>query len=319
MAIDYTLVTFAEALAMRAAHNRNPPTETPWRATIHNEGHRDQAWVLDAPAANTYSLAWLYDVENGAGDEARYIVAAVNEHGRLVETVIAQAAEIERLTAECAVARKDVDEAETLVSKQSALLTGVANALRGDPPPLASHGHHDLPERASAAVAERDRLQRVCDEALPREAIPCPQCKAPHVEGPRFDNPALDGRTRPHHSHRCYHCTHVWDSGRWSFGVAPEAATASVGAFTSVWYWGQSGGAGKPHVMSYRHMPHDASDAYVQPVRLLPELLERANVRDGDEFTVTVQKTGRRPFGDRRYVWTAEGEYAREPAENAAR
>jgi len=69
--------------------------------------------------------------------------------------------------------------------------------------------------------AERDRLQRACDEALPREAIFCPACGARHIEGPRHDNPSVDGRKRPHHTHRCGGCGHVWDSGRWSFGVAP--------------------------------------------------------------------------------------------------
>ncbi len=75
--------------------------------------------------------------------------------------------------------------------------------------------------------AERDRLQRACDEGLPREVILCPNCKLKHVEGPRHDNPALDGRTRPHHTHRCYHCGHVWDAGRWSFGVEEATGIAA--------------------------------------------------------------------------------------------
>lgn len=77
--------------------------------------------------------------------------------------------------------------------------------------------------RVSVATltAERDRLQRACNEGLPREVIQCPDCEKPHIEGPRHDDPSIDGRTRPHHTHRCYHCGHIWDSGRWSFGVAP--------------------------------------------------------------------------------------------------
>ncbi len=66
---------------------------------------------------------------------------------------------------------------------------------------------------------ELERFQRVCDEALPREYIECPECGKPHIEGARFDKPEIDGRKRPHHTHRCYHCEHVWDSGRWSFGA----------------------------------------------------------------------------------------------------
>ena len=73
---------------------------------------------------------------------------------------------------------------------------------------------------------ERERLQRACDEGLPRERIDCPACGLAHVEGPRHDDPSIDGRTRPHHTHRCYHCGHVWDAGRWSFGVAEGEETA---------------------------------------------------------------------------------------------
>lgn len=87
----------------------------------------------------------------------------------------------------------------------------------------------DAHRERDEARAERDRLQRACDEGLPREYLECPACHAQHIEGPRHDNPALDGRTRSHHTHRCYHCGHVWDAGRWSFGAdvpkpAPDSA-----------------------------------------------------------------------------------------------
>ena len=44
---------------------------------------------------------------------------------------------------------------EVILARQDDILTRVANALRGDPPPLTSWGHHDLPERAARAVANR--------------------------------------------------------------------------------------------------------------------------------------------------------------------
>ena len=47
----------------------------------------------------------------------------------------------------------EVDRLDALLARQHAILTGVANALRGDPGPLASHSHHDLAERAAAMVA----------------------------------------------------------------------------------------------------------------------------------------------------------------------
>ena len=49
--------------------------------------------------------------------------------------------------------REEVDYLDALLARQHAILTGVANALRGDPGPLASHSHHDLAERAAAMVA----------------------------------------------------------------------------------------------------------------------------------------------------------------------
>ena len=67
--------------------------------------------------------------------------------------------------------------------------------------------------------ADLARAQRVFDEGLPRERILCPACGKPHVEGPRHDDPKIDGRTRPHHEHRCYHCGNVWDEKRWTFGA----------------------------------------------------------------------------------------------------
>ena len=50
----------------------------------------------------------------------------------------------------------ELDELHALVAAQAAILTGVANALRGPPGPLASHSHHDLAERAATVVRERD-------------------------------------------------------------------------------------------------------------------------------------------------------------------
>lgn len=58
------------------------------------------------------------------------------------------------------------------VDRQRAILTGVANAFRGDPGPLASHGHHDLAERATGLVSGaremRDAIREwfIAEEAL---------------------------------------------------------------------------------------------------------------------------------------------------------
>lgn len=75
---------------------------------------------------------------------------------------------------------------------------------------------------------ENERLTRACVEGLPREVLHCPACGAQHIEGPRHDDPTLDGRVRPHHTHRCYGCGHVWDAGRWSYGDTEASIAAPL-------------------------------------------------------------------------------------------
>lgn len=74
-------------------------------------------------------------------------------------------AERESVVAELDRARDETDYLDALLARQHAILTGVANALRGDPGPLASHSHHDLAERAAAAVAEVARLRALLEVA----------------------------------------------------------------------------------------------------------------------------------------------------------
>lgn len=50
----------------------------------------------------------------------------------------------------------EAEEYHQLTTRQGDLLTGVANALRGDPPPLTWWDHSDLPTRAAAMKASRD-------------------------------------------------------------------------------------------------------------------------------------------------------------------
>jgi len=45
-----------------------------------------------------------------------------------------------------------------LCVKQAKILTGVANALRGDPPDLHHWSHHDLAQRVGDVIAENKRL-----------------------------------------------------------------------------------------------------------------------------------------------------------------
>lgn len=79
---------------------------------------------------------------------------------------------------------------------------------------------------SEAVQKEVERAMRVFAEALPREVILCPKCGLPHVDGASGEAFAH----RPHHTHRCEHCTHVWPTTRWSFGIAPPPAPAPVEA-----------------------------------------------------------------------------------------
>jgi len=97
----------------------------------------------------------------------------------------------------------DADEVaylDALLARQRAILTGVANALRGDPGPLASHSHHDLAERAAAVVAalavatrsleaaSGERLT-TCDELarLSREVVTLRAAYAQDLDGLRAE------------------------------------------------------------------------------------------------------------------------------------
>lgn len=52
---------------------------------------------------------------------------------------------------------------EALSNRQGHLLTATVNVLRGDPPPLTSWSHHDIPELAADLVAEAESLRPLRD------------------------------------------------------------------------------------------------------------------------------------------------------------
>jgi hypothetical protein len=54
--------------------------------------------------------------------------------------------------------RAEIEEGDALRERMADLLTGTANALKGDPPPLTWHDWSDLPavaKKAAAAAAEK--------------------------------------------------------------------------------------------------------------------------------------------------------------------
>lgn len=71
----------------------------------------------------------------------------------VIEAVRVLCDEVERLRAEVA-------ESDELREKMADILSRTAVALRGPEPPLTRWGWHDLPERAAAAIAAIDVMQR---------------------------------------------------------------------------------------------------------------------------------------------------------------
>lgn len=54
---------------------------------------------------------------------------------------------------------EETDEYDRILGRQAELLTGVANALKGQPPELVMHDWSDLPSVAAAIAAERNQLR----------------------------------------------------------------------------------------------------------------------------------------------------------------
>ena len=54
--------------------------------------------------------------------------------------------------------QEEVEEYDAILRRQGDLLTRTVNALRGNPPPLTSWSHHDIPELAAEKVSEVARL-----------------------------------------------------------------------------------------------------------------------------------------------------------------
>lgn len=51
----------------------------------------------------------------------------------------------------------EADEYDQVLSRTNEILTGVANALNGPPPPLTTWSHHDLAEKAAALDAHLEQ------------------------------------------------------------------------------------------------------------------------------------------------------------------
>ena len=76
-----------------------------------------------------------------------------------------EATELVQLRAELAECRREMDLTDSTINKMADLLKRTAIALRGPEPSLTRWSWHDLPERAEAAIAAIDVMQRAAIDA----------------------------------------------------------------------------------------------------------------------------------------------------------
>lgn len=67
----------------------------------------------------------------------------------------------------------------------------------------------------------------------------------------------------------------------------------------------------------YQMVLHDCDDDNTSEVDTITKLLESIGARDGDEIEICVRLTGKRPFGNVRWVWKRPHEYGLESAATA--
>ena len=87
-------------------------------------------------------------------------LADLLEMGSIWQDQEKAAAELRRLHVENEALRADLAENEALRERLADILRRTAVALRGPEPPLTRWSWHDLPERAAAAIAAIDVMQR---------------------------------------------------------------------------------------------------------------------------------------------------------------
>ena len=69
----------------------------------------------------------------------------IEKQGKVIEELEADKAELET----------EIRESADLVEKQSKLLTGVVNAIKGEPPELTLWSHHDAPALVAELVTDK--------------------------------------------------------------------------------------------------------------------------------------------------------------------
>lgn len=119
-------------------------------------------------------------VMDAAIDEADSVsVMPLTKARAAVAALVAERDEYKR---EAAAQLQEMEDMHTLIMRQGDLLTGVVNAIRGEPAELCRHSHHNAPELAANVVAERDGLQVGHDALLTVRETLKRECEALKAE-----------------------------------------------------------------------------------------------------------------------------------------
>lgn len=85
-----------------------------------------------------------------------------------------------RFSNRCRDLERELRGATDLIQRQADLLTGVVNAVRGDPPPDMLHSHHDAVELVTELVLENHRLRCAIETLVADEVISAGRARELH-------------------------------------------------------------------------------------------------------------------------------------------
>ena len=133
---------------------------------MHGKDRVERTGDEAKPSARCFVLN--YTTDPAAKETHRVYAAAVRAtNTELADDLESQVGPAEDREKVIAALREEAEEYAEILDKQADLLTRTVNVLRGDPPPLVSWSHHDIPDLAQEVV-DYARSQRWPGPSNPR-------------------------------------------------------------------------------------------------------------------------------------------------------
>ena len=136
-------MTDAELQAIRELADKATPG--PWEHRFENGG----PGVFFGKTLEQHICRYTSGRGNGGKEERSANAAFIAAAREAVPALLDEVAEL----------REEMESSDQLSDRQSKLLTGVVNAIRGEPPELQLWSHHDAPELAAGIMAEAAQLR----------------------------------------------------------------------------------------------------------------------------------------------------------------